>query len=112
MQSDPFIPTEVVYHLAEQAKSSGAELHRAPGPWRARERRITRPGRHSLHTIPIVTNERAEVMVDTVEHASDVAGLLNWCGVHELDPVPGLVPPAEPSASEDETNSRAPDAAS
>jgi hypothetical protein len=111
MQSDPFIPTLVVYHLAEQAKSRGVELHRAPGPWRARERRITRPGRTSLHTIPIVTNERAEVMVDTAEHASDVAGLLNWCGVHELEPVPGLVPPAEPGADGHETNSSPPDAA-
>jgi hypothetical protein len=108
MQSDPFIPTLVVYHLAEQAKASGVELDQAPGPWRARERQFTRPGRHSLHTIPIVTNERAEVMVDTVEHASDVAGLLNWCGVHELDPVPGLVPPAEPGADGQEINSSAP----
>jgi hypothetical protein len=111
MQSDPFIPTLVVYHLAEQAKSRGVELHRAPGPWRARERRITRPGRNSLHTIPIVTNERAEVMVDTPEHASDVAGLLNWCGVHELEPVPGLVPPAAPGADGHETNSSPTDAA-
>jgi hypothetical protein len=111
MQPDEFIPTSVVYHLAEQAKSRGVELHRAPGPWRARERRITRPGRNSLHTIPIVTNERAEVMVDTAEHASDVAGLLNWCGVHELEPVPGLVPPAESGAGGHETHSSAPDAA-
>jgi hypothetical protein len=111
MRSDPFIPTLVVYHLAEQAKSRGVELHGAPGPWRARERSIKRPGRHSLHTIPIVTNERAEVMVDTAEHASDVAGLLNWCGVHELDPVPGLVPPAEPGAGGPETNLSALDAA-
>ncbi len=34
-------------------------------------------------------------MVDTTERASDVAGLLNWCGVHELDPVPELTPPPE-----------------
>jgi hypothetical protein len=32
-------------------------------------------------------------MVDTAEHAVDGAGLLNWCGVRELDPVPDLVPP-------------------
>jgi hypothetical protein len=34
-------------------------------------------------------------MVDTAERAHDVAGLLNWCGVHELDPVPELTPPPE-----------------
>lgn len=32
-------------------------------------------------------------MVDTAEHAVDVAGLLNWCGVYELDPIPALIPP-------------------
>jgi hypothetical protein len=95
MTTDSHISSLAVYHLAEQAKSRGAELHRAHGPWRAHERRARRPGRQSLHSIPIVTNERTEVMVDTAEHAADVAGLLNWCGVHELEPVPALVPPAE-----------------
>jgi hypothetical protein len=28
-----------------------------------------------------------------MEHARDLAGLLNWAGVDELDPVPDLVPP-------------------
>jgi hypothetical protein len=32
-------------------------------------------------------------MVDTMEHATEVAGLLNWCGVEDLDPVPDLIPP-------------------
>jgi hypothetical protein len=40
----------------------------------------------------VVTNESAEFVVDTREHAVDVAGLLNWCGVHELEPVPELAP--------------------
>jgi len=44
--------------------------------------------------LPIVTNGMAQVMVDTMEHARDLAGLLNWCGIEELDPVPDLVPPA------------------
>lgn len=100
MQADPILSTLAVYHLAEQAKSRGVELHRAHGPWHAKERQFTRPGRRSLHTIPIVTNDRAEVMVDTTEHASDVAGLLNWCGVHELEPIPELIPPAQPPSAE------------
>jgi hypothetical protein len=37
-------------------------------------------------------------MVDSREHAADVAGLLNWCGVRELDPVPDLVPPNQAPA--------------
>jgi hypothetical protein len=83
----------VVYQLAEHAKAGGVDLNQAEGPWRADERAIERPGRNSLDSIPIVTNERTEVMVDTAEHALDVAGLLNWCGVHELEPVAELVPP-------------------
>ncbi len=83
----------VVYHMAEQAKARGVDLSQAEGPWRVDARGLDRPGLNSLDSIPIVTNERTEVMVDTAEHASDVAGLLNWCGVHELEPVAGLTPP-------------------
>ena len=80
----------VVYMLAEQARSNGVALEHAPGPWRPAERALPRPGRKSLEFIPIITNEQTEVMVDTKEHAIDVAGLLNWCGVHELNPVPEI----------------------
>ena len=83
----------VVYHLAEQAKARGVDLSQADGPWRAATRTLDRSGRNSLNLIPIVTNETTEVMVDTVEHAADVAGLLNWCGVHKLEPIPELTPP-------------------
>lgn len=84
----------VVYMLAEQARAQGIDLAGALGPWRVGERRLRRPGRRSLDFIPVVTNEQAEVMVDTMERAAEVAGLLNWCGVHELNPVPELRPPA------------------
>lgn len=83
----------VVYMLAEQARSHGVDLRAAPGPWRASQRPLPRPGRRSLDVIPVVTNERTEVMVDTMERAADVAGLLNWCGVDDLNPVPELTPP-------------------
>jgi hypothetical protein len=81
-----------VYHLAARLKASGIDLARANGPWRVRERRIPSPG-VGLHAMAIVTNESAELLVDTREHAVDVAGLLNWCGVHELEPVPELTSP-------------------
>ena len=86
----------VVYHLAEQAKASGVDLGQAEGPWRVGARTLTRPGRNSLDTIPVVTHERTdvEVMVDTADHASDVAGLLNWCGVDEMEIIPELTPSA------------------
>jgi hypothetical protein len=84
----------VVYHLAERAKARGVDLSQAEGPWRVATRPLDRQGRTSLDSIPIVTNETTAVMVDTVEHAADVAGLLNWCGVHELEPIPDLTPPA------------------
>lgn len=83
----------VVYHLADQAKARGVDLGEAEGPWRADALPLDRPGRNNLDTIPIVTNEHTAVMVDTPEHASDVAGLLNWCGVHEFEPIPDLTPP-------------------
>jgi hypothetical protein len=83
----------VVYQLAVRARSRGVDLNAMQGPWRAGQRPLRAPGRNSLNAIPIVTNERTQVMVDTAEHAVDVAGLLNWCGVRDLDPVPDLVPP-------------------
>ena len=83
----------VVYHLAERAKAQGVDLSQAEGPWRVDSRELDRPGRNSIDCIPIVTNETTAVMVDTQEHAADVAGLLNWCGVHELEPIPDLTPP-------------------
>ena len=82
-----------VYRLAEQVKASGVDLPHIRGPWRASERRVARPGRTSLHAIPVITNLATDVVVDTKEHAVDVAGLLNWCGVDQLDPVPDLAPP-------------------
>jgi hypothetical protein len=81
-----------VYYLAEQAKAGGVDLEQAEGPWRPGVRPLSRPGRNSLHNIPLITNEHTEVMLDTLEHAADVAGLLNWCGVRDLEPVPELTP--------------------
>jgi hypothetical protein len=84
-----------VYELAERVKARGIDLSQAVGPWRAAHRR-SRPGR-------VITNDRVELVVDSSERAADVAGLLNWCGVHDLNPVPDLVrrpadgePPAPP----------------
>ena len=86
---------QAVYRLAEYVKGRGVDLGSALGPWRAAKRRVRKPGRTSAHAIPVITNERTEVVVDSAERAADVAGLLNWCGVHDLDPVPELVPPAD-----------------
>jgi hypothetical protein len=43
----------------------------------------------------MITNDRVALVVDSTERADDVAGLLNWCGVHDLNPVPDLVRPSE-----------------
>jgi len=83
-----------VYHLAESLRRRGVDLASRSGPWRAMGRALRRPGRNRIPVLPIVTNGLAQVMVDTMEHARDLAGLLNWCGIEELDPVPDLVPPA------------------
>ena len=83
-----------IYHLADSLRRQGIDLATRSGPWRAVARALQRPGRNRTPIIPIVTNGLAQVMVDTMEHARDLAGLLNWAGVDELDPVPDLVPPA------------------
>ena len=82
-----------IYHMADSLRRQGVDLAVRSGPWRAVAKALQRPGRNRTPVIPIVTNGLAQVMVDTMEHARDVAGLLNWCGVDDLDPVPDLVPP-------------------
>jgi hypothetical protein len=82
-----------VYALAEHLKRAGVELHLVDGPWRPIRRRLRRPGRNAQKAIPIVTNGVTEFAVDTAEHAVDVSGLLNFCGVDRLEPVPNLRPP-------------------
>lgn len=82
-----------VYALAEDLKRAGVDLDRVQGPWRPIGRRLRRPGRKATKTIPIVTNGVTELAVDTAEHAVDVSGLLNWCGVDQLNPIPNLRPP-------------------
>ena len=82
-----------VYQLAESLRRQGVDLATRSGPWRAIGRALHRQGRNRVPILPIVTNGLAQVMVDTMEHARDVAGLLNLCGINDLDPVPDLVPP-------------------
>jgi hypothetical protein len=82
-----------VYYLAESLRRQGVELAKRSGPWRAVAKALNRPGRNRVAVLPIVTNGLAQVMVDTMEHATDLAGLLNWCGIEELDPVADLIPP-------------------
>jgi hypothetical protein len=82
-----------VYVMAESLRQRGVDLAKRAGPWQVAGRALSRPGRNGLAIIPIVTNGIAQIMVDTMEHAIDLAGLLNWSGVEELNPVPDLVPP-------------------
>ena len=82
------------YLLAERLRDEGIMLDAIEGPWRAGGRTLGRQGRNNIGLLPIVTNGRTEVMVDTMEHAADVAGFLNWCGVEGLNPIPDLTPPS------------------
>src|SRR5262249_7222192 len=84
---------KLVYELAARMKARGIDLSQAVGPWHPAGRR-SRPAR-------VITNEHTQGVVDTSERAVDVAGLLNWCGVHELNPVPELVP--TPAGTEERT---------
>jgi len=74
-----------VYEMAARVKARGIDLRQALGPWRPVGRRRLRPER-------VITNEHTAIVVDSSVHAADIAGLLNWCGVHELNPVPELIP--------------------
>lgn len=85
----------VAYQLAERLKSLGVQLAEARGPWQARLLPLSRRGRNRLRFIPFVTNGRAEVMVDTMEHAIDLSSFLNWCGVDDLNPIPDLALPGK-----------------
>jgi hypothetical protein len=91
---DRYEPT-LAYALADRARTAGIDLDAAPGPWRASLRR------HELELISVVTNGRIEIMVGDMERAADVAGLLNWCGVDDLRPVPDLRPPSDSEPIED-----------
>jgi hypothetical protein len=94
-RSDRYEPS-LAYRLAGNARSAGIDLDAAPGPWRACLRR------YELELIPVVTNGHTEIMVGNMERAIDVAGLLNWCGVDDLRPVPDLRPPIDASVIEHE----------
>lgn len=82
-----------VYALADDLRREGVDLEHVEGPWHAIRRLLRRPGRKAEESIPIVTNGVTELAVDTAEHAIDVSGFLNFCGIDHLDPVPNLRPP-------------------
>jgi hypothetical protein len=82
-----------IYDLMDSLHRRGVDLATSSGPWRVIAHALKRPGREGVPFLPIVTNGLSQVMVDTMEHARDLAGLLNWSGVDDLDPVADLVPP-------------------
>jgi hypothetical protein len=82
-----------LYVLAERLRRKGVDLQNIPGPWRPLRRALRRPGRNADRAIPIVTNGRVEIAVDTAEHAVDLSGFLNAAGLDHLDPIPSLRPP-------------------
>ena len=85
----------LVLSFAERVKRMGIKLRVIRGPWHTDEQAVPRSDRDAVDIIPVVTNGRTSMMVDTLEHAVDLAGLLNWCGIKQLNPVAALrLPPA------------------
>jgi hypothetical protein len=68
----------------------GVKLRFTRGPWHTDEQAVPHSDRDALEIVPVVTNGRTSMMVDTMEHAIDLAGLLNWCGIKQLNPVAAL----------------------
>ena len=85
-----------IYMLADRARSAGIDLDAMPGPWHASLRRC------KLELISVVTNDSTDILVGSMERAVDVAGLLNWCGLDDLRPVPDLQPPMDCEPVDDE----------
>jgi hypothetical protein len=94
VRSRRYEPTPV-YALADYLKREGITVQNVRGPWHPIRRSLRRPGRKAERTIPVVTNGVTEIAVDTAKRAAEVSGLLNWCGVDRLEPVPNLRPPSE-----------------
>jgi hypothetical protein len=94
-RQDRYEPT-LAYVLADQARSGGVDLDAAPGPWRASLRW------QELEPMSVVTNDRTQILVANMNRAADVAGLLNWCGVDDLRPVPDLTPSIDTELMDDE----------
>ena len=82
-----------IYLMAERLKRRGVRRWIVEGPWRTARRQLRRRDHSKPDAVPVVTNGRVEVMVDTMEHAADLSGFLNWAGVDDLKPVPDLEPP-------------------
>ena len=92
VRSQRYEPTPV-YAIADDLKRKGLALHKVRGPWHPIRRQLRRAGRNAEKAIAIVTNGVTEFVVDTAERAAEVSGLLNWCGINHLQPVPNLRPP-------------------
>jgi hypothetical protein len=88
-----------MYALAEYLRSIGVDVRKSVGPWRPTRRPLRRPGRNADLGIPIVTNGRVEIAVDTAEHAVDLSGVLNSTGLVHIDPAQNLRPPAQDLAT-------------
>ena len=84
-----------IYHLADSLRRQGIDLATRSGPWRAVARALQRPGRNRLPVVPIVTNGLAQVMVDTMEHARDVAVVARQLHAHVVDATGNLPARAE-----------------
>ena len=76
--------------FVERVKRMGVKLGLTRGPWHTAEQRYPTPNASQVEIVPVVTNGRTAMMVDTMEHAIDIAGLLNWCGIKQLNPVAAL----------------------
>src|ERR1041385_8395109 len=76
-----------ILSFVERVKRMGIRLGLKHGPWHTAEQPTPGSGPSEVKMVPVVTNGRTSLLVDTMEHAIDIAGLLNWCGITQLNPV-------------------------
>jgi hypothetical protein len=79
------LPPSPIYQILDEMKDAGLELETMRGPWKVGSIPLGRRGRSGAEAMPAVESGTTLLRVESVERASELAGLLNWCDVKERD---------------------------
>jgi hypothetical protein len=74
----------VVHRLLDVLKEDGMELGAMRGPWSISAVQLRRRGR-GAPVIPCVERGQTRLFAASEERARELAGLLNWCEIEEVE---------------------------